>query len=900
MLWLGCPVQNCGLAQLPLGTSARAPIDLLERVDELSALEECLDAVRTGSRGRVVFVSGEAGVGKTALLRQFCEQCVQPARVLWGGCDPLFTPRPLGPLLAVADAAGGELAEVVERPVLPHEMAAALSRELQARAPTVFVLEDLHWADEATLDVLRLLVRRVETVPGLIVASYRDDEFARTHPLRIVLGELAGNRAVQRLKLVGLSQGAVAQLAEPFSVDPGELYRKTGGNPFFVVEVLAAEADEIPGTVRDAIFARGARLGKSAGRLLEAVAIVPPQAEFWLLEALARNELTALEECLTSGMLVSEPAGVAFRHELARLAVEDTVPLDRRVDLHRTALAALADPPGGTLDLARIAHHAEAAGDVAAVLRFAPAAASRAGSLGAHREAAAQYARSLRFGDKLASAERAALLEAHARECYLTDQYEEGIAALEQAHVIRRGLRDDLKAGDDERRLSEFLWCPGRTAEAERYARSAVILLEQLPPGRELAWAYANLAFTCLAASSWEETIEWGQRALELAEELGETEIACHAEATVAFMDYPRLERVLERAQHAGIEDIAGYIFILLGIIAVENRQLAVARKHLEAGIRFCSERGLELSRLYLLAYRARLELDAGRWSEAATYAEAVVRVPRSSNKPRIVSLVVLGLVRARRGDPEVWPLLDEAWALAEPTAELQRLGPVAAARAEAAWLVGDRDLVDNATSAPLALALERPTPWLVGELAVWRRRNSLESDGPIDAVVPLVLPLAGVAERDAVGPFALQLAGHPRRAAEVWRAIGCPYEAALALADVDEEDALRRALDELQQLEARPAAARVIRRLRELGARGLPRGPHPATRRNAGGLTPREQQVLELVAEGLRNTEIAERLVLSTRTVDHHVQAIIRKLGVRTRVEASAAAIRLGLAEHR
>ena len=133
-----------------------------------------------------------------------------------------------------------------------------------------------------------------------------------------------------------------------------------------------------------------------------------------------------------------------------------------------------------------------------------------------------------------------------------------------------------------------------------------------------------------------------------------------------------------------------------------------------------------------------------------------------------------------------------------------------------------------------------------------------------------------------------------------MWRAIGCPYEAALALADADEEDALRRALDELQQLEARPAAARVIRRLRELGARGLPRGPHPATRRNAGGLTPREQQVLELVAEGLRNTEIAERLVLSTRTVDHHVQAIIRKLGVRTRVEASAAAIRLGLAEYR
>ena len=275
------------------------------------------------------------------------------------------------------------------------------------------------------------------------------------------------------------------------------------------------------------------------------------------------------------------------------------------------------------------------------------------------------------------------------------------------------------------------------------------------------------------------------------------------------------------------------------------------------------------------------------------------MRVPRSSNKPRIVSLVVLGLVRARRGDPDVWPLLDEAWALAQPTAELQRLGPVAAARAEAAWLVGDPDPVDNATAAPLALALERTTPWLVGELAVWRQRANLESEGPIDSVVPLVLPLAGVPERDAIGPLALQLAGHPRRAAAVWRAIGCPYEAALALADMDEEDALRQALDELHQLKARPAAARVARRLRELGARGLPRGPHPATRRNAGGLTPREQQVIRLGAAGLRSAEIAERLVLSTRTVDHHVEAILRKLGVRTRVEASAAAIRLGLAQH-
>ena len=135
--------------------------ELLERAGELSTLEDSLRAVERSSRGHVVLVGGEAGVGKTALLRRFCEERGESVRVLWGGCDPLFTPRPLGPLLAVAEDTGGELESVVASGVMPHEVVAALARELQARTPSVFVLEDVHWADEATLDVLRLLARRV-------------------------------------------------------------------------------------------------------------------------------------------------------------------------------------------------------------------------------------------------------------------------------------------------------------------------------------------------------------------------------------------------------------------------------------------------------------------------------------------------------------------------------------------------------------------------------------------------------------------------------------------------------------------------------------------------------------------------------------------------------------------
>jgi DNA-binding CsgD family transcriptional regulator len=398
--------------------------------------------------------------------------------------------------------------------------------------------------------------------------------------------------------------------------------------------------------------------------------------------------------------------------------------------------------------------------------------------------------------------------------------------------------------------------------------------------------AYANLADAYAGDGRALDAVTWAGRALELAERLGETEIAIHARTTIGGCGGAegtgQLEESLERAQRAGLAEEAGRTYIWLAGTTVSDRRYAVAARHLDEGLHYCSDRGLERDRLYLVAYRSRLELDRGLWDDAADSATVVLRISRTSITPRLVALVVLGLVRARRGDPGHREALDEAWALAEPTEELTRLGFVAAARAEAAWLEGSADAVAEATKDTLALALERGFSLLAGELVDWRRRAGLDHDVRVD-----------VAE-----PYALQLAGEWARAAERWREIGCPYEAALALADADDEDALRRALDELYALGARPAAAIVARRLRERGARGLPRGPRLATRDNPAGLTPRELEVLTLLADGLRNAEIAARLVLSVRTVDHHVSAILRKLGVRTRVQASAEAARLGLAE--
>jgi DNA-binding CsgD family transcriptional regulator/tetratricopeptide (TPR) repeat protein len=833
-------------------------------------------------------MGGEAGAGKTALVRRFCDAQGPPVRVLWGACDDLFAPRALGPVVDLARATGGELEELVDRGGRPHEVLSALTREVAGRAPTLIVLEDLHWADEATLDVVRLLGRRLSEVRALVLGTYRNDQLDRLHPLRIVIGELATSRGVERLDVAPLSREAVAQLAGPYDVDAEELYRTTGGNAFFVSEVLMAGTKGIPPTVRDAVLARAARLSGEGRRLLDSLSIAPPEAEPAVLEAITGDGLAQLDECLASGVIVAAGPGVRFRHELERLVIEESLAPGQLVALNRRALQALLDSSTDRPDPARIAHHAEEARDATAVLRFAPEAAERAAAVGAHRESAAQYGRALRFAMTLDAKGRAELLELRAHECMLTDQLDEATEALREAVSLRQGLGDVRAEGRGLRLLSEVLWCPGSVGEADDAARRAVHVLEGLEPGRELALAYSRVSQMCANDEDVDGAVEWGNRALELARSLGEQEIVIDALNNVgtamfisgADQGREQLEHSRSLAINAGSDVAAGRAMVNLVWAATRHRSYELANGYLEPAQQFVSERGLELWRIYLLAFRAQIELGQGRWQQAVDTAALVLRQPRDSVIPRIIALAVTGRVRARRGDPDVWPPLHEARELSQRTGELQGVEPVASASAEAAWLERRPELVREATDSALELAMRRRASWVIGELTCWRWRAGIRSDSPAD------LPEA----------YALELAGSWTQAAETWKRIGSPYERALALACSDDEADLRLALSELQQLGAKPAAAFVQRRLRERGARNVPRGPRPSTQENQAGLTARELDVVELIAQGLRNKQIGARLVVSERTVDHHVSAILRKLGVRTRGEASAEALRLGL----
>jgi DNA-binding CsgD family transcriptional regulator/tetratricopeptide (TPR) repeat protein len=853
-------------------------MELLERDRCLADLAEWLGAA--GERGGcIALVGGEAGIGKTALLQEFSKQ-QRKARVLWGACDALFTPRPLAPLHDIARQTQGALLTAVNSGANRDEIFTAALDELERGANALVVFEDMHWADEATLDLIKYLGRRIHRTRVMLTVTYRDDEVGPRHPLRFVIGDLP-RASTRRMSLSPLSEAAVAQLARQAGWPSKGLHRITDGNPLFVTEVLAAVADTVPVTVRDAVLARTVRLSPAAREIAELVCVIPGKTEAWLLEQAARPDEAGIEGCLSIGMVRDEDGSLAFRHELVRRALEDSLSQPRHQNLHARVLAVLAARPA--IPAARLAHHADGARNAEEVLRFAPVAATQAAAVGAHREAASHYQVALRYAQALSPDERARLQEQLSYECYLTGQHEHGIEAQRSALEIWRASGQRVKEGDALRWLSRLSWFAGRRAEANQYGADAVTTLESLPPGPELAMAYSNRADLDLESHEADSAIDRARRAITLAEAWANDEILSHGLNTLGTMrliggdtgGWADLDRSLQLALAGGFQEEVARAYTSLSAMAVSRRQYDQSSRYLHEGLAYCEEHDLDSLRLYMLAYRARMRFEQGDWRGASEDAEAVLRHPRATPITRIPALRTLGHLRIRRGDPDASAPLEEARAIAGPIQELQRIGTLAAVCAEAAWLGGDREGVLREVQPAYELARRQRDPRMNGELAAWLWRVGALEQPPMD-----------IAE-----PYALEISGDWRGAARAWKALGCPYEHACVLAWYGTEPAQREALAILDQLGAAPAARVLRKQMRTQGVRGVPRGSRMSTRSNPHGLTRREAEILALLSEGLRNSAIAKRLFVSTKTVDHHVSAILSKLGVSSRAEAVAMA---------
>jgi DNA-binding CsgD family transcriptional regulator len=864
---------------------------LLEREEPLARLDGALARAREG-RGHTFLIGGEAGIGKTSLLEHFAAERAGGARVLWGACEALATPRPLGPLLDIAAEVAGTLLEALRSNRPPHELFQAFLDAMRAHGgPTVVVVEDAHWLDDASGDFIKFVARRIARHAVLLAVTYREEEVTPRHPLTRAFADVPVDH-LTRVTLHGLSPSGVDELAHQQGRSVPNLYALSAGNPFLVTELVRSDEPPPTATLRGAVLSRLARLDGKARLVSELVSVMPDRMERRLLDRAVAEADDGLQACAEHGLLLVQRDHVRYRHELSRRVVEESLAGARYRELNARVLALLADEPLDATTLARLVHHADAAGDATSVLRHAPTAAAEAAKRGAHRQAAAFLRTALQYGDRLAPRERAGLLDRLAQEAFSGALNDEALDANERAFALWQEVGDTFAQGRNRRMRFEF----GEYANyADRAAfagaiESAIGLLEPHGPSTDLAMAYVDWAFLLRIRNRHDEAQDFQDRSIRMAEALADPHALAHVlllgeRQRSTFLGVPRLEqaeRAIALALQSGDEALAAQGWVLYATFAQSIADLPALDRGLELGLSFVEERDFDWQRSILRAMQSRHELLRGDWDAARSIAADALRAPELPGLAEYFANLTLALVACRRGEPDGMAAFERA----RKVQSTKLVGPgggvgIRSHLAEAHWLGGARES---------ALDLARLAFQQACEMAANGRRFGVAPIWARGARIAgwWLWPETGVEIlADMEGPIGLQLRGDWQTAAALWAEWGLPYEHAMALMDGD-EPARREAFAILEKLGAAATIERCREMLAERGVRGIPRGPRAATRANPMGLTEREVEILRLLEQGLANAQISRRLHRSEKTVGHHVSAILAKLGAATRQEAA------------
>jgi len=855
-------------------------VDLLERDAAIGALTDALDSAAIGA-GRIVVVSAEAGGGKTSLMRAFLETAAPP-RSLWGGCDDLVTPIPFGPLLELARSADPGL----EQALLDGERDRAFTRLLDLLErrphPVLVVIEDTQWIDQASADTLAAVAQRIDRLPVLLVLTVRPEGLGVDHPVQR-LTRRSPVTAIDRVELHPLTLKAVSQLTDPSTAQA--IFHASGGNPFFVRQLLDS-GGKMTRTVADAVQARAADLPRATRDLLELISINPTRAEGVLLDRLAPGWEAEIAPAEELGLVEVQPEAVAFRHELARHAFESGLLPSRRRALHARVLEVASD---GGFPPSRLVHHAAGAGVINVILSAGPAAADRARTAGSHREAAAHLRRVLEHSELLDPTRLAEIEEAYCVESWTIRLPEEAEEAARRALSIRRSQGGPLDAvGRNLRRIARVRWFLEDSETAVDLLDEAIAALESGDGDDVHAELATTLAYRGLIAGirdNAEEAQPWIDRAMAMVTDGTDTRLEALVLGHVGTVDAlhrddpTRLLRSIELADRAGLHvDVVGGR-VNMASAALAHRAYAAALDHLAEAEEYADAHQVSAFEGLTGAIRSQILFETGRWEEAESTAMSVME---HESFARLPAAIVHARLKVRRGDPDAAEAITAAVEAAQVTGEAQRIVPAIGAAAEHAWMQ-DRlvDIIDSVEEAH-GLALRTSSPRWVGETSIW-----LQAAGRLDEV-----------PHRAENVARLMIEARWTEAAREWEQIGTPYEAAVCRALADDSATVMEGLGELDRLGAAPMARRTRNRLARMGVEKIPRGPRRSTAANPAGLTARQMDVLGLVVEGHTNAEIAERLFLSARTVDHHVAAILLKLEVESRRQVRDRAAQLGLLE--